>query len=189
MGIEKLTSSLLLEANKEAAGIVSAAESHARKMLEEERSQNEKMRKQMTDDAERTIENLRNERVAWAKLEAKRIMAEAKEDAIDNVLNDFFDALKKSRKTKKYKTYMNSQIKKAIDELNSDSLIVHVLKGEKSIVPKKKGVKVLEDLDSLGGAIIESNDRKVRINLTLETLFEARKDVLRKKISDKLFGG
>jgi V/A-type H+-transporting ATPase subunit E len=189
MGIERLTSSLLLEANKEAEDIVSAAESHVQKMLEEERSRNEELRKEMAEEARNTIENLRNERVAWAKLEAKRIVAEAKEDAINNVLHEFFEELKKARKTKAYKTYISNRIKDAVDEFGSGSLSVHVRKGEKSLVPKKKGIKIVEDLDSLGGAIVESKDGKVRMNLTLETIYEAKKDALRKKVSDKLFGG
>ena len=45
MGIERLTSSLLMEANKESAEIVKAAESHVQKMVAEEHSKNEELAK------------------------------------------------------------------------------------------------------------------------------------------------
>jgi vacuolar-type H+-ATPase subunit E/Vma4 len=51
------------------------------------------------------------------------------------------------------------------------------------------GVKVVEDLKGFGGALVESADGKIRMDLTLETQFDSRRDELRKSISDKLFGG
>ncbi|MFH1394071.1 MAG: V-type ATP synthase subunit E family protein [Candidatus Micrarchaeota archaeon] len=188
MGIERLTSSLLLEANKEAADIISAAESHVQKMVEEERARNKELESGMEEDVDRILDGQKNERIAWARLEAKRILAEAREDAIKNVLEGFFEALSKGKQSKEYKEFMGSAVKSAISELGTSGLVVHVCKGEGKLV-KVKGVKVVQDLDALGGAIVESKDGNVRVNLTLEMLFESRRDELRKKISDKLFGG
>jgi vacuolar-type H+-ATPase subunit E/Vma4 len=47
---------------------------------------------------------------------------------------------------------------------------------------------VVDDLEALGGAIVESSDGKVMIDLTLETLFETRRDEIRKQVYEKLFG-
>ena len=62
------------------------------------------------------------------------------------------------------------------------------MKGDKSLIPALKGAKVVEDLHGFGGALLESADGKIRMDLTLETLFESRRDEIRKKIYEKLFG-
>ncbi len=187
MGIEKLKGSLLSEASEDAQKIVEAAETHVKGMLEEERSRKASMKKDAEKDVARLLDEQRNERIAWARLESKRITAEAREDAIEGVLEDFFESLKKMRKTPDYKKFLARAIASGSEELGGGSVTVHLAKGDKALVPEYKG-KVVEDLEGLGGAILESADGKIRIDMTLETLFESKRDEIRKKVYEKLFG-
>ena len=187
MGIEKLKGSLISEASEDARKIVDGAEAEAKAMLEAERSRKAAMRKEAEKDVERQLEEQRNERIAWARLESKRVMAEAREDAIKDVLADFFDALGSVRKSPEYKKYLNSSVSAALAELGSGST-VRVAKGDKALI-SAKGAKVVEDLEGLGGAVVETADGKIRIDLTLETMFESRRDDIRKSVYEKLFGG
>lgn len=187
MGIEKLKNSLLSDANKEAEGIVQSAEAHVRNMLEEEKAKGAAVRSGAEKEVERLLGEQRNERIAWARLESKRMLAEAREDAIKDVFEDFFAALEGLRKSPEYKKFMKASIEQAASELGG-SVTIHVAKGEKELVPKLKGATVVDDLQGLGGAMVEAEDGKTRINLTIETLVETRKDELRKKIYEKLFG-
>lgn len=189
MGIERLTSSLLLEANNEAEQILKAAESHVQKMVAEERAKNEKLTKEAEGTVAKMLEARQNERIAWARLEAKRIIAEAREDAIKNVLEKFFETIGKMKKSKEYKAFLSKSVKSAVQELGGSGLTVHVCKGDRKLVPKSRGIRVVEDLTALGGAIVETKDKKVCLNLTLEMVFEAKRDDLRRQIADKLFGG
>jgi V/A-type H+-transporting ATPase subunit E len=188
MGIEKLKGSLLSEANEDAQKIVGAAETHVRGMLEEERSKKSAMKKDAEKDIGRLLEEQRNERIAWARLESKRVVAEAREDAIKEVLGDFFESLNSVRKSPEYKKFLAKEAVTAAAELGGN-VVIHVVKGDKQNIPTIKSAKVVEDLDCLGGAIVETTNGKIRIDLTLETLFETSKDDIRKQISDKLFGG
>lgn len=188
MGIEKLTSSLLKEADDEAAKIIAAAEDHVKEMKAKERSKMTGMEKQAEQEVEKVLKDQKNERLAWARLEAKRITAEAKEDAINNAIEEIFDSLGDIRKSKEYKDFMSKSIPAAASELGSEKLTVHVLKDDKKLVPKlSKSCKIETDLDALGGAILETEDGKMRADLTLETLFELKRDDLRKMISAELF--
>lgn len=186
MGIEKLKGSLLSEANKEAETIVASAEAHVRNMLDEEKAKGSATKAEAEKEVEKLLEEQRNERIAWARLETKRMMAEAREDAIKDVLEEFFSVLEGMRKSPEYKKFMKSSVEKAAAELGG-RVTVHVVKGEKELVPKLKDATVVDDLQGLGGALVESGDGKTRINLTLETLFEAKRDDLRKQIYEKLF--
>jgi V/A-type H+-transporting ATPase subunit E len=188
MGIERLKGSLLSEANEDASKIVEAAEKHVSRMVEDERSRKASMKKDADREIERLLEDQRNERIAWARLESKRILAESREDAIKNVLEEFFDSLEGARKTPEYKKFLARAVPQAAEELGGN-VTIRILKADKSLIPPIKGAKVSEDLDALGGAIVETGDGKIRIDLTLETLFEARRDDIRKRIYEKLFGG
>lgn len=188
MGIERLKSSLLSEASEDAQKIIAAAESHVRNMVEEERSRRASMKKEAEKDVARLLEEQRNERIAWARLESKRLLAEAREDAIKEVLEEFFNSLGKVRGTPEYKRFLKKAVADAAAELGGN-VKIHLMKGEKSLVSAPKGAVVAEDLAGLGGAMVESRDGKIRVDATLETLFEARRDEIRKRIYDSLFGG
>ncbi len=188
MGIEKLKNSLLSEASEEANKIVQSAEAHVQAMLREERTK----RKTLEEEAEKNIERMlveqSNERIAWARLDAKRIKADAREDAIATVLEGIFEKLATVRNTPEYKKFLKNAVPNAVSELGKGT-IIHILKGDKKLLPKISNTKIKEDLKGLGGALVENADGKIRIDLTLETLFETKRDEIRKQISDKLFGG
>lgn len=188
MGIEKLKGSLLSEANEDARKITETAEAHVRGMVEEERSKASAIKRDAEVEVERLMEEQRNERLAWARLESRRILAEAREDAIKGVLDDFFDVLKSAKNSPEYKKFISKAIAEAVAELGSD-VTIRVLKGERKFVPALKNVNIVENLDALGGAIVESSDGKILIDLTLETLFESKRDEIRKQVNDKIFGG
>lgn len=188
MGIEKLTTSLVSEANHEAQEIVKTAQWHVDKMLKDEQSKEKGLKDEAKKEVENRLEDQRNERIAWARLEAKRIIADSKEDAISNSLELFFSLLKEVRKTQDYKSFLKKSVQDAVKELG-DKPTVHIIKGDSSVLGKMDGAKIVADLEGLGGAIVESSDGSVRIDLRLETLFDLKRDDLRKEVYEKLFGG
>lgn len=188
MGIEKLKGSLLSEAGDDAKRILAESEAEARKILGQERERAANLKKETEKEVEATLQEQRNERIAWARLESRRILAEAREDAIKGVLEEFFDSLGNVRRTAEYRKFLAEAVPSAAEELGGGSTI-HVLKGDKALLALPKGAKAVEDLEGLGGAMVESADGKIRIDLTLETLFEARRDEVRKSIHESLFGG
>jgi V/A-type H+-transporting ATPase subunit E len=188
MGIEKLKGSLISEADEDAKRITAEAAAQAKAILDVERQAASALRKDAEKDVERQLEEQRNERVAWARLESKRLMAEAREDAIRDVLDDFAGALGSVRKAPEYKKFLNSAVASAVDEMGP-GCVIRLVKGDKALLQGAKGAKVVEDLEGLGGAIVESPDGRIRIDLSLETQYESRKDDIRKKIYEKLFGG
>jgi vacuolar-type H+-ATPase subunit E/Vma4 len=188
MGIEKLKGSLLSEAGEDAGKILSTSEAQAKLILDEERARRAALKQEAEKAVEKTLQEQKNERIAWARLESKRIVAEAREDAIKGVLEDFFDSLGSVRKSPDYKKFLAGAVNSAVSELGSGA-VIHVGKGDKALITVPKGSRVVEDLDGLGGAMVESDNGKIRVDMTLETLFESGRDSIRKKIYDNMFGG
>ncbi len=187
MGIEKLTGSLVGEANQGAQEIVKTAQWHVDQMLKEEQSKEDELKGKASAEVKARLEAQRNERLAWARLEAKRVIAEAREDAITNNLESFFEELKNARKAAAYKSFLEKSVAEAVKELGG-ACTVHVAKSDAAMLGKLHDCKVVTDLEALGGAIVESEDRSVRIDLRLETLFDLGRDGLRKEVHDLLFG-
>lgn len=185
MGLEKITSSLLKEGEEEANKIVETAKWHVSKMLEEERAREKELRASAESEVKKILEDQKNERLAWARLEAKRVAAEAREDAIKKALDEIYDLAPSLRKSEEYATYLSKKVAEAVSEVG-EGAVVHVVKGDKKLLSKIKAA-VQEDLDALGGAIVESADGKMRVDLRLETLFEMRSDELRRKLAEALF--
>jgi len=186
MGIEKLTTSLIEEANKEAAEIVKTAEWHVEQMRKDEQSKEGSLKDTAREEVKKSLNEQKNERLAWARLEAKRIIAEAKEDAISNSLEGFFSELKGIGKDAAYREFLKVSVEDAVKELGGKT-IIHVRKEDAPVLGKQEGNRVATDLEGLGGAIVESEDGSVRIDLRLETHFELERDALRKEVYTKLF--
>ena len=87
MEIEKLKGSLLSEAKAEAEKTVKSAEADAKAMLSEERAKLSALKSEAEKSVEKSLEEQKNERIAWARLEAKRVLAEAKERAVADTRN------------------------------------------------------------------------------------------------------
>lgn len=187
MGIEKLKGSLLSEAHENVGVIESSAQAEAKAIIADEHARCMTMSEEAGTELVKLLEEQRSERLAWARLESKRIMAESKEDAIKNVLELFFDELVAARKGAEYKKFLARSAAAAVEEFGKD-MTVHVLKGEKALLPNMKDVKVVEDLEGLGGLRADGPNGKIRLDFTLETLFETRRDGIRKQIYEKIFG-
>jgi len=186
MGIEKLTGSLIGEANREAKEIVKTAEWHLEQMLKDEKSKEEGLKQRATQEVNSRLADQRNERLAWARLEAKRMIAEAREDAISSNLEDFFSVLKEVRKSSAYKSFLEKSVRMAVEELGGKT-VVRCIKSDTPILGKLANVKLESDLEGLGGAIVEKEDGTVRIDLRIETLYDIKRDSMRKDVYDKIF--
>ncbi|MFH2105966.1 MAG: V-type ATP synthase subunit E [Candidatus Micrarchaeota archaeon] len=186
MGIEKLTSVIISDANKQAEDIVNSAANQAKQMIHEENAKSLLMLRSSEESLRSQMEAHRDERISWARLESKRISAEANEDAISNSLEMFFDLLKKSKGSRKYKAFIESCVSKAGEELGQNPTF-YVCKGEKSLLPKGLKGKVVESETLLGGLVAESTDGKFRLDMSFDSLFAFQKDELRKQVYQMLF--
>ncbi len=187
MPISKLAASLISDARKEAEEIVKTADSQVDRQISEEKAKRVLLLKSAENECEKRLSEQERERTAWARLEAKRILSEAKEDAIKHVIEEMYESLPEIRKSKDYADFMKRALVSATGELGEGVTVLHIVKGDKKFVSAFKG-KVVEDLEADGGLLLETADGKVGIRLTLESILESKKDDLRKKISEKLFG-
>ncbi|MGV8176896.1 MAG: V-type ATP synthase subunit E [Candidatus Bilamarchaeaceae archaeon] len=185
MGMNALLSSLDADSAKEAGRILENARKQGGDIISGARKEGEENLSNAENEAGKAVEEQKRERTAWARLEAKRVISDEKEAAIRDALVQVLEEASKLRGSKQYAGFMADSAASAEKELGA-RMTVHVRKGDRKYVPKK--YKAVEDLDASGGLIAESDGGKIRMNFTLEEVFETRKDELRRRIAQKLFG-
>jgi len=185
MGLEQLTATILDEARKESASAVSAADAERRKMLGEAKAAAEKARMDAEAKTAEFVESQRRERIAWARIEAKRSINEARESVVNDAIDDVFAEMRAFPKGREYPKFLNSLVEKGLKELGNPKAVVHVRKEDRKHLNGKNSVK--DDLDEWGGCIVESADGSVRVDLTFSALLEQKRELLRKMLYEALF--
>ncbi|MBD3398402.1 hypothetical protein GF412_04225 [Candidatus Micrarchaeota archaeon] len=188
MGIDHLTADILAEARKEAKAITDAAEAEKKKALDEEKQKVKKLLSAAEKEADAFVAAQQRERIAWAKLEAKKIEGEARESVIRDAMDSLYKNMADFRKSKpeQYEKFLNERVNAATTEIVTKTHIARVCKGDKKLL-KGFGGTIREDLTGMGGAIVLSPDESVQVDCTLEGLFEEKREFLRKKLYERLF--
>lgn len=184
--LKDIKGTILKDARKDGETVLHKAEGELEAELAAVKREGEAKVELASQEAKALTENEKRERLSWAKLEGKRVTAEAKEDAVNEVLDALMDKLEAYSGTKQYADKMKSGIAAAVKELGGKA-VVHVKKGDRKLVPIP-GTDVKEDASIIGGAIVESKDGKLRIDLSLEEAFSMRRDDLRKDLYARMFG-
>ncbi|MEM2947926.1 MAG: V-type ATP synthase subunit E [Candidatus Anstonellales archaeon] len=185
MPIEKLSSSLLADAKKEANAKIRNAEKQVEELLSHAKKEWAEKEREVLKQAEEIIKEERKERIAWARLESKRRIEEAKDEVVKKVMDALAERFKRYKKSTGYESFLKGLVKKAETEMGKRSMVLHVAKGDGRIV-RGMGV-VKEDLDSLGGVVVESRDGSVRVDYSFETLVEMKKEEIRRIVYAGVF--
>lgn len=187
MTLKNLKEALAQEAQAQAGSILSKAQAEASGILEAEKSRALSDRKSAQDLLEKSLLLHQQERLAWAHLEERRILAEAREDAIRASIDTLYSLLK-AEKGNAYPGYLKRTLGKAIAAMGK-GCIVHGTKKDAIRLKAIARVPMKADLpEGLGGLIAESADGKIRFNGTLEARMEMLHGELRKRVYEKLFG-
>jgi V/A-type H+-transporting ATPase subunit E len=173
------------------------AEAEAQKIRKEAREKGEGARSEASGKTKLLLEhakaeagaaaaNEKNEKIAAAYLEAKRIVSRAKESAIGAVMEDVLKATAHAR-DKDYKALLKRLITEGMHEVGKDA-VVRVNKEDHKLA-HSLGFKVsAEPIECIGGAIIASPDGKVIFNNTFEAKFELGRERARTAAHKLLFG-
>ncbi len=186
MGLEQLTATIMDEAKREAEAALASAEAERKKMISDLKASAMDARKAAEARTAEFVEAQRRERIAWARLEAKRMVSETKEGVVEDAIEDAFSKIRAFPKNKAYPKFLNSLIQRGVKELGEPSPVVRVRKEDKRHVKAGK-FSVKNNLEAWGGCVVESSDGSVSIDLTLTALLSQKRDALRKRLYENLF--
>jgi V/A-type H+-transporting ATPase subunit E len=190
--MEKLSEAILNKVRVEAQNIIKEAEEKAREEIQKAEKQRER---RFEEEKRKLIEEASREAVrilAQASIKARQELLATKTEVINEVSDRVKNALSG---TSSNEGALLNLIKEALTELGSDKAKIYVSPKDASVVQKiLRGNKELankiveiEELDSLGGVIVEDIEAKVRIDNTYETRLEILLPKILPEISKALF--
>jgi V/A-type H+/Na+-transporting ATPase subunit E len=187
MGLEEMLSAIKTNTSAQRDKIIADARSEAERIEAEANAKSETLISQSRSQSEKEVIEGRIRSIASFKLEAKRKMLEAKdeimrayEEQAASFLNDF-------TKSPEYKDFLLKVTKDGISQIGSDA-IVQINVRDRNIL-NGSGFQISSDpISSIGGAIITSADEKRRVDNTVESIFDDRKQELRLELMKQVFG-
>jgi len=186
MGFEELASELHKGAEAEGKKIMRASEKNAEKIVEGAKEKADEALKAAKKEATEFSRQEAAERITSAKLAAKKMVDEAREEAVEASMRQAWQKFKAdSMKKSSYPGLLQALAKEGMAELGASQAIVYARSEDRQYLQGSQ----FKDLppEYSGGVIVESASGKVRVNRTLEEIFAQKKPALRKEIYDRLF--
>lgn len=169
---QRMRKEALKEAQGESERIVTEAAHQAKALLESSREKAE-------DEA-----SLKLSQVSATRLEAKKRIAEARDELVAHALAEVREALVDFADSSKYDAVLKDLASSGAGALGGK---VRILARKKDLPKLKKwGYSDLEELNCWGGCIVVTTDGRIRMNQTFEALYEQALENLRQGIFEEL---
>tara|TARA_Y100000310_G_C20689121_1_gene821030 strand:- start:2166 stop:2720 length:555 start_codon:yes stop_codon:yes gene_type:complete len=182
MGIEELKNQIMEEANKKVEGMLKKSKEEAEKTLAETNKDLKKHEENSRLNAEKMIQTAERKELAAGEFEGKKSLLDKKKEIIDLVVDEAKKELQK-QKTSQKKALLQKLLKQAKKEIKVKRVIVDIK--DKSLI-KEKGVKVTTETLS-GGLIAETDDGKIIVDMSFDTLLQQAKEENLQELSEVLF--
>lgn len=205
MGVKDITKKIQMEADDKAKSILDGAEQEAESILEKAEADAEKRRQEILQDGKRSAEQERQRILADAKLQAKKMKWAAREEIINEAMEDAKTRIKETRKKgsydgRDYKDILLSLIKDAVSSAGGSEMIVKVGKEDTSYISQEDLDELSDEMDAsltfsdehvggLGGVVVRTSDGEIEVNNTFDKRFERLGKDIRANVATVLFGG
>ncbi|MFA6328211.1 MAG: V-type ATP synthase subunit E family protein [Candidatus Micrarchaeia archaeon] len=186
MGFEELATELSKGAEAEGRKIIHAAEKNAGKIVEDAKEQADGTVKAAKKEATEFAKQEASEKATSAKLAAKKMVDEARDEAVEGSMEQLWQKFKSdSMKKSVYPGLIERLVAEGSAELGVSQAVVYARNEDRQYLQGRQFKELPHEY--CGGVIVESQSGKVRVNKTLEEIFAQKKPALRKEIYDRLF--
>ena len=191
MSLETVVEDIREEARARAEEIRTDGESRAEEIVADAEADAERIRREAREEAERRIEQEREQELSGAKLEAKQQRLEARREVLEEVREDARNrvaAIDGDEREELTRTLLAA----AAEEFPADETVrVHGHEDDadllETVVDDFEGYAVGDPIDCLGGVAVESDESRVRVNNTFDSVLEDVWEENLREISARLF--
>jgi V/A-type H+-transporting ATPase subunit E len=191
MSLETVAEDIRDEARARAEEIREQGEERAEEIIADAEADAEEIREEREAEVEREIEQRREQAISSAKLEAKQARLEARRDALEDV-REAVEAAIVDIDGERRRSLTAALLDAAAEEFDDDETV--------SVYGRADDQELLEDLleaydgfsvagahDCLGGVVVESEESRVRVNNTFDSILETVWENNLKELSNRLF--
>ncbi|ELZ03984.1 V-type ATP synthase subunit E [Natrialba asiatica] len=191
MSLDTVVEDIREEAHARAEDIRETGETRAEEIESAAEADAEEIVAEADAEADREIEQLREQRLSSAKLEAKQKRLEARRDVLGNVREDV-EAELASLEGDTREELTRDLLDAASSEFDeNDDVSVYGRSDDRelieSILADYDGYEFAGEYDCLGGVVVESEQSRVRVNNTFDSVLEDVWEDNLREISTQLF--
>ncbi|MDJ1432500.1 V-type ATP synthase subunit E [Halostagnicola sp. A-GB9-2] len=191
MSLDTVVEDIREEAHARAEDIRAEGDARAEEIESAAEADAEEITASAEHEVEREIEQLREQRLSSAKLEAKQQRLEARRDVLNDVhetVEDELATLEGDTREELTRTLLDAA---AVEFDDGEDVSVYGRSDDQelleSILEEYDGYTFAGDYDCLGGVVVESEQSRVRVNNTFDSLLENVWEDNLREISDQLF--
>lgn len=188
MTIENLKQSLIQQGSSEAKRLLAEAQKQADEILHSAKEKAAAISSESKKKTDAMISAQRNEKISAAKLRAKKMVSEARDEIVEVALGRIWDGLCELPKGENYEKIMKEFIVNGSRELGKGA-IVQVNSRDAKLAKKFHDNLHPQAANITGGAIIMNGDKNIFVDNSLESLYKSKKEALRTVIYSELFEG
>ncbi|MCK9150985.1 V-type proton ATPase subunit E [Methanobacterium alcaliphilum] len=203
-GADKIVSSILSDAQREADEIIQKAESEAASILDDGQQKALVEKEKILEDAKKQSSMKYQQIISESKMNARRAQLEAREELIEEAFKEAMEELKKIADTSsdEYKQSLAEIIKEAAVEIGGGDLTVHIKSEDVDKIKDSLGkiqsdvesstgasttLEIGENVETIGGAVLKTKNGQIEVNNTIEARMLRFKKNLRSEVAKVLF--
>jgi V/A-type H+-transporting ATPase subunit E len=191
MSLDTVVEDIRDEARARAEEIRAEGDERAEEIVSEAEQEADDIREEAEREVEKTIEQEREQKLSSAKLEAKQERLEARREVLEEVRDDV-EAQIADISGDEREELTRTLLDGAAEEFDeADTVRVHGREDDQelleSVVADYDGFEVGDPVDCLGGVVVESEESRVRVDNTFDSVLEDVWDDNLREISARLF--
>ncbi|WP_336326957.1 V-type ATP synthase subunit E [Halovenus sp. HT40] len=191
MSLDTVVEDIREQARARADEIRNEADAEAEEIIDEAEADAEEIHEETLAEAERTIEQEREQKLSSAKLQAKQARLEARREVLQSVRDDIEQEVVELSGDQREE--LTAALLDATAEEFEDASSVQVygraddqelLEG---LLEEYDGFEYAGEFDCLGGVVAESDESRVRVKNTFDSILDEVWENNLREISDRLF--
>ena len=191
MSLDTVVEDIRDEARARAEEIRGEGEERADEIVAEARAEADRIREEREASIERQIKQEREQAVSGATLEAKQERLEARRDVLEEVREAVETEIAEMESYRR-EALTRSLLDAAAEEFETaESVAVYGRASDEALLSRVlndyEGWSYAGEYDCLGGVVVESEESRVRINNTFDSVLDAVWEDNLKELSDQLF--
>ncbi|MCK4459607.1 MAG: V-type ATP synthase subunit E [Methanosarcinales archaeon] len=182
MGLENVVSDILKSAQDEVSAITAERDSEVSKIIEEAKRRGERITGEMVASAEAEAGRISKQELSGANLEVRRMILNMRKEILDET---YRQALKRIRELDSA-----SLLRSLINAQSGDATRVYSSQQDRPTVEQlctDRSINYAGDIDCIGGILLETDDRTVRLDYTFDTIMDEVSERSMKRVSQILF--
>ena len=191
MSLETVVEDIREEARARAEEIRESGEERAEEIIEDAEADATAIRDERLAEVERQIEQEREQKLSSAKLEAKQARLDARREILQSVREDVEDRITNIDGDQR-EALTATLLSAAAEEFEGDATVTVYGRADdqeliEGLLEEYDGFEYAGEYDCLGGVVVESEQSRVRVKNTFDSILEDVWEDQLREISDRLF--